>query len=246
MDFDYWKARGVFFKDTEQEIDEFLATHYPSFSLASILEELEQAASKWGFEWGMRHVYTLTSGNLFIHYQYDDMEKSEEEGSLVVRRILKQPDASGKRASHEQLYIPNGMQNQTASRDLLRPFYKQYIAADIDYIDAFASEEGGGYALAKYGFSAIEPKEVFTILDEAIERGIPAASIDILRNQAVEFYDTRPVGTPFPIWQWSKTPFAKALLRGTRWHAVLNFHDRLQAQTFKAYLYPESKIFPLL
>jgi hypothetical protein len=246
MDFDYWKAKGVFFKDTEQGIDEFLTTHYPGFGLASILEGLEQAANKWGFEWGSRQVYILASGNLFLHYQYDDMEKSEEEGSLVVRRILKQPDANGRRASHEQLYIPSSMQDQTASRDLLRPFYEQYVAASVDYIDAVASEKGGGYALAKYGFSAIEPKEVFTILDEAISRGVPAASVDILRNQAVEFYDNRPVGTPFPIWQWGKTPFAKILLRGTRWRAILNFHDRLQTETFKAYLYPERKIFPLL
>jgi hypothetical protein len=141
--------------------------------------------------------------------------------------------------SHEEMVLPESMQKQGLSRKLIRPYYEQYKAAKVDYIDVHAALNGGGYAWAKYGFDAIDPTEVLAILTRARERNIDKESLDILAEDAAAFYAMHPLGTPFRISEWSRTPFAKELLLGTYWHGVLNLHDSEQVTTFEEYLYSE-------
>jgi hypothetical protein len=246
MDFIHCKEHGVFFATVEAGVSEFLNSFYPDFDLDQVVQELEDVAKKWGFEWGRKHIEILPSGNLFIHYQYDDLLSDKLDDSLTLKRILKKPDVHGRRVAHQEMFLPEGLQNQGLSRDLVHPFFVQYKKSKVDFIDAIAGDKGGGYALAKYGFAAVDKKEVFAIVEGAASRGVPQAVIDFLLEDANEFYNTHPLDSPFPMWEWAKSPHAKRLLRGTSWRAVLNLQDILQEGIFKTYLYPERNIFVLL
>ena len=235
--FEQYRAIGVYFASDEALITRFLTEEFPGFDLFRVLHELEAVASKWGFEWGTRQVSVGGLGGLLIHHQYDDLEAGTQE-SLILKRTLKKlsPDAE-RRVSHEELFLPAAFQNRGLSRELILPYYAQYQAARVDRIDARAGAAGGGYALAKYGFAALNQHEVLAILTQGLVRGIDPAAINDLREQVEEFYRANAAPGLFPIWEWARTPFSKLLLRETNWLAALDMHNPAQRATFEAYLY---------
>ncbi|GAB3639143.1 hypothetical protein GCM10027422_47340 [Hymenobacter arcticus] len=240
MDFNRWRQKGVFFASDEEGISAFLENQYSGFDLEQILSELEAVATKWLFErgeWTRIQIGTTRAGSLHIEHYYD---AGTDEEPLSLRRILKNPSPTGRRASHEEMILPPSLQRKGLSRDLIRPYYKQYKAAGVDYIDAIAGDKGGGYALARYGFDAVKKWEVFNILEQGGERGIDLRFIAILTDEAEQFYASHPDNTPFRIWEWSQTPFGEKLLVGTQWDAVLDLHDAEQVSVFEEYLYPNS------
>jgi len=246
IQFDALEQQGVFFSSDKQAITSFLTTYYPGFDLSAVLYELDKVAKMWDFEWGQKSIGLGGLGGLMIHHQYDNLDTSDEADCLLVRRILKPPTADKKRISHEEMYLPPSMQQKGLSRHLILPYYRQYANAKIDFIDAQAGATGGGYALARYGFAAANKKEATNVLDdERLRRiGVDDDSIELLHEDLEEFYSSNPLESPFLMWEWAQTSFAKELLMGTHWKAVLDLQNKAQKSIFESYLYSSRRVLP--
>lgn len=246
IQFDALEQQGVFFSSDKQAIASFLTTYYPGFDLPDVLRGLDRVADVWGFEWGQKSIGLGALGGLMIHHQYDNMDTGNDEDSLLVRRILKKPTTNKKRISHEEMYLPPSMQQKGLSRHLILPYYQQYQNARIDFIDAQAGATGGGYALARYGFAAANKKEASSVLDEErLSRlGVADDAIALLHEDLEGFYSSNPIDTPFLMWEWAQTSFAKELLMGTHWKAVLDLQNKAQKNIFESYLYSKRRVLP--
>lgn len=246
IQFDALEQQGVFFSSDRQDIASFLEAHYPGFNLPEVLYGLEKVAAAWGFEWGRKSVGLGSLGGLMIHHQYDNLETDSEEDTLLLRRILKSPTTDKKRISHEEMYLPPALQQKGLSRHLILPYYAQYTNAKIDFIDAKAGATGGGYALARYGFAAANKKEALGVLDaeRLLNLGVDADAVELLQEDLDEFYSANQADTPFLMWEWSQTSFAKELLMGTHWKAVLDLQNRTQKSIFESYLYSSRRVLP--
>ncbi len=245
--FDELEQQGVFFASDKQAIAAFLATHYPGFDLLEVMQGLNKVADIWGFEWGRKSVGFGSLGGLMMHHQYDNVATGNEDDTLLLRRILKNPTTDKKRVSHEAMYLPPAMQQKGLSRHLILPYYEQYANAKIDFIDAQAGATGGGYALARYGFAAANKKEALSVLnDERLKNlGVDRDAVELLHEDLNEFYSINHFDSPFSMWEWSQTSFAKELLMGTHWKAVLNLQNRTQKEIFESYLYSSRRALPL-
>jgi hypothetical protein len=234
MNYEYWRQHGVYFASDEQKIKDFLTNQYPNFNLEQVLSELEQAAAARQFEWDRVQIQVTTRGNLHIQHHFDPGNHDEE--PLSLRRILMVPSDNGRRASHEEMILPESMQRKGLSRYLIRPYYNQYKVSGVDFIDAYAGANGGGYALARYGFDAVNQEDIIKILIRAQTLGIDSEALNILAEDVKRFYESNPHSAPFRIHEWSQTPFGEKLLAGTYWKAVLDLHNSDQLDIFEEYL----------
>ncbi|MGI4737218.1 MAG: hypothetical protein ACRYG7_18785 [Janthinobacterium lividum] len=222
---------GVKFTPDEQTIAEFISTYYSGFDLFELLGDFKQVAINRNFTWSKEEV-SLTEDGLRIHHELHLSPRP-----LSVIRMLEVAD-SKRRVAHEEMIIPKGFQDQGLSRDFMLPYYQQYKNSNVDKVTVFASLEAGGYAWAKYGFVAVNHKEVFDVLSGGYKRGVPPLLIKELRRGAVAFYDENGYSTHFPIHLWAETPtYGKMLLVGSEWHGELNLRDAGQMKVFREYLY---------
>lgn len=195
-----------------------------------LLADLQEIARNRGFEWTVVRVRLMDSGNLRIEHEYDNL--IDEEPLTLIRTLhIDLP----RRASHEQMILPDYFQRQGLSRELMAAYYRQYRQANVELVLVQAGLRGGGYAWAKYGFAAKQPSEVLRILDEASDRGIAAEAIQELREDARQYYAQNT--TPFPLESWARLPFGEKLLAGTVWQGELDLRNPAQVQVFEAYLY---------
>ena len=225
-----WEQKGVSWLSEPREIAHFIGTCFAGFDLLRLLTELEKVAINRQFEWTTIRVRLMDSGNLRIEHIYDNL-RDEEPLSLIRTLLVQAP----RRASHEEMILPDYLQRQGLSRELILPYYRQYQYADVESILIQAGLSGGGYAWAKYGFAATVPAEVYRILDTAPSRGIAPDLVEELRAELGAFYQRST--EPFPLEPWAQLPFGEQLLAGTLWRGELNLRNPRQVEIFEAYLY---------
>lgn len=217
----------------EEDLLIFLQSYYPAFNLVELLNDLEQVAAIRGFEWS-RVLISLSKGqNLRLEHLFDQETKEQ---SLSMTRVLMTPANGVGVLRHVELLIPAQLQRQGLAGQLIRPYYQQCRQANIQRLEVQASSTVGGYAWARYGFSATRTTDVHNILSAAESRGVPAAVVAELRQDFYAFCTQNPPATPFPMRSWAELPFARALLAGTTWHGVLDLADARQTFFFEHYL----------
>ena len=103
-------------------------------------------------------------------------------------------------------------------------------------IVTFATLEIGGYAWARFGFTADKKEEMEVILNNAATR-ISATEYKWALRVFDNYYDQYPNGSAFPIIKWSDMAFMKDVLLGARWHGSLDLFDSEQFNTFIMYVF---------
>ena len=225
-----WQQKGITWLSTPIEITRFFTTCFQGFDLFELLADLHTVAKKREIEWTVVRVRLMDSGNLRIEHEYDNLV-DEYPLSLIRTLHIDLP----RRASHEQMVLPKHLQRQGFSRDLMSAYYRQYRQSGVEVILVQAGLSGGGYAWAKYGFTATQRSEVLRILDAAVDKGIDPEAIQELRTDVQTYYSR--FTAPFPIETWARLPFGEKLLAGTVWQGQLDLRDPEQVQIFEAYLY---------
>ena len=226
---------SVIYRPSIERVVEFMDSHYPGFDLANVLRRLNEVADEWLFEWTAAVVEVAPSGNLVISLEYDDLDPADR--PLLLKTMLQPPVEGHRVVRHEEMFLPIRLQQRGLSAELLKPFYEQYRSPGVDSIRILASDTGGGYVWAKYGFRAIYRKELNDILERPETLTITSTVINNLRLTITDFYHNRPDTVAFPVRAWTPFTFSKELLMGTTWHGVLDLNDAEHRQFFEDYLY---------
>lgn len=230
------------YRPSTEGVVRFIDTHYQGFDLANVLHRLDALSKERMFEWTSVVAEVAPSGNLIISHEYDDLDADDR--PLLLKVILKLPVDGCRVVTHEEMFLPIRFQRRGLSAELLKPYYEQYRNARVDSIRILASDTGGGYVWAKYGFRAIYKKELNDILERPETLTITSRVISNLRLTITDFYNTRPDTVAFPIRAWTPFTFSKELLMGTTWHGVLDLNDAEHRAFFEDYLYSRPQPLP--
>jgi len=203
--------------------------------LPQLAADLEAAAKSFRVKWQDTRWY-IKSGkggeNTVLKLDY---AAQRNDGDVVLQRYIVQE--KGKlHAVHELLDMPEAMQGKGFSQRLNKALFKQYHALNVQTIRVHAALDAGGYVWARVGFSATQPAELRTIIQNARKLGkVPPAAIDLYEKQLNAHYASTPK-EPFPIWKWAGTEHGKKLLLGQDWHGQLDLKNEQQMAIFEEYL----------
>lgn len=227
-------TESVKYRPSSVEVHEFVKNHYEGFSLKHIFFQLEILSAGWGFQWTKVSAEIASSGNLILSHEYDDSDIDDR--PLLLKITLKLPVDGLKVVTHDEMILPHRLQQKGLSAELIKPYYEQYRKSGVDFIHILASDTGGGYVWAKYGFRAIYKKDLHGILARPETVAITSEVIGNLHLTITNFYKTRSDTVPFPIRAWTPFSFSKELLMGTTWHGILDLNDAEHRQFFEDYL----------
>lgn len=134
---------------------------------------------------------------------------------------------------HEELVIPDELQDKGLGKMLFKPMLQQYLAMGADEVELVANMDIGGYAWARYGFSTrnyFKANEIFMFTEASKE--VQKMAQDYLDA----YYSALPKETPFPMKLLAAQPYGKELLINTFWDGFLNLKDRRQVNYTKRYI----------
>lgn len=228
-------AESVACRPSTKSVQEFIKKNYDGFDLEQVFTRLEAFSLDKQFEWTEISAEISSSGNLIVRHEYDNLDFSDR--PLLLTVILNVAVDGSKVVELKEMFLPRNLQRQGLSAELLKPYYEQVRNAGVDFIRIEASDAGGGYAWAKYGFEAVNQSDLHSILERAETSTIEKPDIADLRTSLVKFYKNRPDTIPFPIRTWTSFPFSEELLTGTTWRGILNLKDDDVRNTFEEYLY---------
>lgn len=188
----------------KQEVSDILSKHSVEIEYASLYAMDD---GSWGFK------LRGTGGKFFLERDFTEVGSGEIE------------------CHHSFFSLDEGLQKRGISRDIMRALYMRYQHLGVRYITLTANKGIGGYAWAKYAFSAIDK-------DEAIKAVLDKPGAKEALSVIDRYYQDNllKASAPFPMNKLLVLPQAKLLLLGSYWEGVLDLFDEEQVKGFKKYL----------
>ena len=132
---------------------------------------------------------------------------------------------------HDYFELSQELQGKGFSKNILSSFLEQYERIGVDKIELYANIDVGGYAWARYGFSA-DRRDVYGIIRNY---NIPEVK-ERAKSIVDEFYSNHSDEYKFPMYLLSNEEFGKDLLLGSSWHGEIDLKDKKAVSVFKKYL----------
>ena len=242
------KKRGVYILDPQLTTTNF-NSYLKGFNLDELFDDIDKIGEKYGIDWTSQSIKASSSENIFqvVHFG------RSEYGEVNVNRIFKL--VNGKTEVYHALFtMPNKLQGGGLSKEVLGAYYQQYKNAAIAKIGVTANINVGGYAWARYGFSATNEYEVMQVLAKArrmtttnkirlgLGDGITPVQYARIERLIENHYEKTP-DLPFPmrkiadLGRQTDNHYGKRLLLDTYWSGELNFNNKKVVKMFEDYLY---------
>ena len=135
---------------------------------------------------------------------------------------------------HDNMTLPENVQGQGASKELIRAMYRQYKNADIKEINIVANITIGGYAWARYGFSA--KAESYSDLVSWAKWQLSEKVISQNDYKDFSIWMKQYKEKAIPMYDLVKKPYAKRLLIDSNWNGFLNLTDKKTVDIFEDYI----------
>lgn len=233
------KESGVTFDNPRRAATNF-NNNLKGFDLQELYEDLEEIGKEFEVEWKLKKIMSLEGdviGTRSVGYHKNG-------GEVVIDRRFREVDGKTE-VCHALFTIPRTLQGGGMSKKVLSAYYKQYRKAGIQKIKVTANIDVGGYAWARYGFSATEHYDLLQTL-----RGKKHLVTNRQYKYAVKMVNNHFIANPdkpFPMYKIANlgktngTDYGKKLLLGTYWPGVLDLSNKKFRKIFEDYLYGKKK-----
>jgi len=134
--------------------------------------------------------------------------------------------------SNCSLSLPKNKQGSGLTKRMFEKLYKQYEKGGITRIDVTANIEVGGYAWARYGFSATDKNEVLKIITNSKNKEFKRLAKRKIRYH----YGRYGRDKPFPMIRLTTIEGGKQELLNTWWSGTLNLENKKELKVFLKYL----------
>ena len=145
---------------------------------------------------------------------------------------------SGLIANFDSFIIPPAMQGKGFAKEVMKEYLDSMLQMNVKQIDIFANKDVGGYAWAKFGFSANNRNEVETLLAQYGSR-LSAANLADAEKTIAEYYMKNPDTATFPMKRLADKKYGKKLLLESSWNGKLDLTNN--EEVAKVYKYIRSK-----
>ncbi len=218
-------------------------SHMQGFDLEEIFSDLDKIGEDYGIEWLVKRVQGSKTGEI-VGTRHVGVHKG---GEVTIDRRFSV--VNGKTEVYHALFVvPPSLQGGGLSKSVLGAFYKQYKNAGIQKVKVTANISVGGYAWAKYGFSATDPNEILGQIGQRRTR-VTRRQFKYVTDMIKDHAEANP-GVPFPMYKIANlgrangTEYGKKLLMGTFWSGELDLASRKFKRIFEDYLYGKKKKTP--
>ncbi|QIK58819.1 hypothetical protein G7050_02750 [Dysgonomonas sp. HDW5A] len=212
------KQEGFHIKDNvESEYDKVIK----GFNMEEFNNDLMQISDKYGLGIRSKH----------LNAYKDEIEFwCTGDNDFSLKRFF-QKDV----VFHDTLKLPEDLQGKGVSKELLQAMYKQYQNAGIKEIRIQANMDVGGYAWAKYGFSAKASEyNDITHWAHVMHNNQRITKTDFNDfNKWIEQYK----GANIPMHELASKPYGKKILLSSDWSGTIDLTDAKQKEVFEKYLF---------
>lgn len=192
------------------------------FNLKTMFSELEKELNDAGILNIKKEVYFRNDGFDF---------------SLITRGFSMNRKVSygskGNSVYHDYLRLPKEVQGGGLTKRMFQKLYKQYKAGGITKINVTANIDVGGYAWARYGFSATNRSEVSKIINASKNKEFKK----IAKRKLNYHYGKHGDGVPFPMLRLTKIKGGKEALLNTWWSGTIDLKNKKELEWFVNYLF---------
>lgn len=149
------------------------------------------------------------------------------------RRSFIKNDKNDIHVYHDYLEMPEVVQGKGLGKSLLSEFYREYKRIGVKYLSLKANIDVGGYAWARYGFSAqIEDVEQILIKSRSAKTVSKEKALATFRK----WRERNPNEEYFPMNLIAKEKYGKERLLGSRWNGILDLTDKNVTNHFEKYI----------
>ncbi len=213
--------------------EDFVAQEFPNFDIYSLLSELEKSFTPTTNLTITREIsYCYEPPALQI--SYINNFATDDEALVFDRKFLRLQ--TGIIVDHNMCVLPLQYQGKGLLKKVFQISLQQYINMGAKTIHVYAGLNGGGHVWARHGFVAVNKEEVKVILDDAKMHLSKVEYVPVERIFST-YYSKSPLGKDFPMRLWAMLDTMKPILRGARWHGVVNLDNSIQLRNFTDYVF---------
>lgn len=225
-DKDYLSSMGFKFKVAGEDIiDEYNKSAIKGFDLRYFDNSIESICDTNGIRLRNKSLTIFENGNVELIYT----GRSKDNDTFVLSRSFVIKD-NKRIVLHNNFVLPESLQGNGISKDVMRESFKQYENIGIDAVQIYANLKVGGYAWAKYGFSAIKEDVEFILNNALQDKHISQLEYESLKN-LISKYDAI-----FPMNLIARMNKGKEILLGSWWNGYFNMKDKKQLVYLKDYI----------
>ena len=215
------KREGIEVNSTNENYNEFKKSA-ANFNLLELFNQLEKDLNSNGINNVSKYVYLRSNG-------FDFELKSK--GFVMSRKVTYRPE--GNNVYHAYLKVPKEKQGNGLTKKMFQTLFKQYEAGNIKRINVTANIDVGGYAWARYGFSATDKSDVLDVIRESKDKNF------IKKAKSKINYHYKKYGNekPFPMIRLTKIEGGKKALLGTFWSGTIDLNNKKEKEWFVNYLF---------
>ena len=134
---------------------------------------------------------------------------------------------------HAYLRVPEKAQGKGLTKKMFQILFDQYENGNIKEINVTANINIGGYAWARYGFSATNRTEVLEIIKNSSNGTWKKKALEKVNK----FYKKNGIDSAFPMGNIARMKGGKESLLNSWWSGTINLNDKKQLDVFKNYLF---------
>lgn len=117
------------------------------------------------------------------------------------------------------------MQGKGFAKEVMKEYLDSMLQMNVKQIDIFANKDVGGYAWAKFGFSANSRDEVEILLAQYGSR-LSSANLANAEKLVADYYKSFPDAVTFPMKLLADKPYGRKLLLESSWNGKLDLTNK--------------------
>lgn len=203
------------------DVMKYNSSSVKGFDIIALDRDLEKEFDKAGIYIKKKRLFIFPNGNASLSYEGEN-GKNEE---FYMKRSFRRGDDGAIYVYHDSLFIPESLQSKGFGKEIFKSLYRQYKRANVQYVALKANLDVGGYAWARYGFSA----NVEDVL-QAIQPNEKALRI-FRAWEAIH-----PQEKFFPMNLIAREKFGKDVLLGSHWNGFLDLQNENVIKYFERYI----------
>jgi GNAT superfamily N-acetyltransferase len=226
---------------TPQPTAGLVENYFGSEKLKTAKVEAEILAKKFsdmgalfGVEWNREEIRYGEKGIESIRYsgKYNLSTFPESQVTFVIDFVEKD---GAMESNFELFFIQESMQGQGFAKDLMKEYLDSLQRQGIYKVNIYANKDVGGYAWAKFGFTANSRDEVEHLLFLYGDRLSKSELLDVEKILDA-FYSNRMDSEPFPMNILADKPYGKKLLLDSGWNGNLDLRNKKQLKRVYDYM----------
>lgn len=199
------------------------------FDIVRLDRELEKEFDRHEIRIYRKGVSVFENGNTYLQY-YGEQKNGE---IFELKRSFIKNDKNDIQVYHDYIEMPKAVQGKGLGKSILSEFYREYKRIGVKYLSLKANIDIGGYAWARYGFSAsIKDVEEILMQSKTAQVSSKEKALSVYR----QWREKNPNEDYFPMNLIAREKYGKKLLMGTHWNGILDLTDKNVTNYFEKYI----------